>query len=340
MKNCIGLDVGRSSVKVTAASPDGQRAQLDFPSAFCKSFRMTDASAQARAELETVQVKGSSFFVGQTAIIQGRDDMIGGLTDDWASQPEHVALLLSSLKRLAAAGMTNLEQSLIVVGLPARLYSSQRKIYQNLIGEFLPNAEIKVVPQSMGPYYTMLFDEMGVPQPGFDDSSWAFVEVGQFTTDFALVDRGHVVDRGFDSCDGMRIAAEQLQRILMDDLKIKVTLAEATDLLANPSLRSFGRQIDVSIQVRQASEILAQTIANKASQLFGESVRSLSGIRVAGGGAPLVLEAIAKWTESASGGTVPAEFVSVVPNARFAVAEGFLRFALGLELKRAQVAAV
>lgn len=98
------------------------------------------------------------------------------------------------------------------------------------------------------------------------------------------------------------------------------------------------RKTDASALAR--SEILAQSIANKASQLFGEAVRLLAGIRVAGGGTPLVQDAIAKWTDSASGGAEPAAFVSVVSNARFAVARGLLRFALGLELKLAPVAAV
>lgn len=340
MTHCIGLDVGRSSVKIVARSTDGQRTQIDFPSAFCRAFSMTDASAMARAELDTVRVRSTDYFVGHTAIIQGRDDMLGGLTDEWATRPEHVALILSGLKRLEAQGLKDASSSLIVVGLPARLFASQRKVYQLAVAEHLPNAQIKVVPQSMGPYYTMLFDEEGASLDGFDDSSWAFVEVGQFTTDFALVDRGHVVDRGFDSCDGMRVAAEQLERILMDELKAKVTLAEATGLLANPMLRSFGKQIDVTEQVRRASEILAQSIANKAGQLFGDSARSLSGIRVAGGGAPLIRDAIAaRWSDGPMGGVIPSDFVAVVPNARFAVAEGFLRFALGLQRSRDAVAA-
>ncbi|HBJ83888.1 MAG TPA: hypothetical protein DDZ88_08475, partial [Verrucomicrobiales bacterium] len=84
----------------------------------------------------------------------------------------------------------------------------------------------------------------------------------------------------------------------------------------------------------------AQTIANKAGQLFGDSARSLSGIRVAGGGAPLIRDAIAaRWTDSPLGGVIPDDFVAVVPNARFAVAEGFLRFALGLQRSRDAVAA-
>ena len=50
----------------------------------------------------------------------------------------------------------------------------------------MPRSELKVIPQSVSPYYMMLFDESGVPQEGFDDTYWAFVEVGQLTIDFAL----------------------------------------------------------------------------------------------------------------------------------------------------------
>ena len=182
----------------------------------------------------------------------------------------------------------------------------------------------------MGPYYAMMFAEDGQVLDGFEDSSWAFVEVGQFTTDFAMIDRGHVVDRSFDSCDGMRLAAEQLQRIVLEQLKTKIGLSEATDLLAKPILRSFGREIDVSSHVAEAVLPLAHTIADKAAQVFGDSVRTLSGIRVAGGGAPLVRDILAKkWM-----GEIPADFVAVVPNSRFAVAEGFQRFATGLQHSR------
>lgn len=341
MKVCIGLDVGRSSVKIAANVPGASgndRIKIGFPSAFCPAIKMADDSAMRRAAHETVTVKGQQYFVGETAIVQGRDDMIGGLTDNWSSQPQHAALLLSGVQRLRAATSKDVDAAMIVLGLPARLFASQRKSYQNAIAEHLPRAEIKVVPQPMGPYYTMLFDEDGVSQDGFDDTSWAFVEVGQFTTDFAMVDRGHVVDRSFVSCDGMRIAAECLQRSVLETHKTKVTMAEATDLLAHPFLRSFGRAIDVRELVRVASAPLARAIADKASQVFGDNVRSLSGIRVAGGGAPLVCGALAEKLAEAADGQLPAGFVSVVPDARFAVAEGFLRFALGLQLSRSESA--
>jgi plasmid segregation protein ParM len=331
------LDIGRSAVKIVAGGAGVERIELDFPSAFCRSIRMADDSAAAKAAAETVSVKGVDYFVGKTAIIQGRDDMIGGLNDNWATLPQHAALLLSGIKRLEDRGLPGASNGLVVVGLPARLYASQRKEYALTISEYLPRAEIKVVPQSMGPFYTMLLDSTGREQSDFEDSSWAFIEVGQYTTDFALIDQGHVVERGLDSCDGMRLAAEQLQRLLLGAMQVKVTLAEASDLLARPLLRSYGQEIDVSALVREAVEPLAQTIADKAGQLFGADVRSLSGIRIAGGGAPLVRTALVhKWASTESGAKVPENFVSVSENARFAVAEGFYRFARGLEALRQQ----
>lgn len=117
----IGLDVGRSSVKIVANVPGSGRHQVFFPSAFCPAIKISDSSAMERAALETVLVKGRQYFVGDTAIIQGRDDMIGGLSDNWATQPQHAALLLSGIRRIEAASGKKMDSALIVIGLPARL---------------------------------------------------------------------------------------------------------------------------------------------------------------------------------------------------------------------------
>lgn len=337
-KPCIGLDVGRSAVKIVAHG-DAGRIQMDFPSAVCRAERLLDDSAAALAATETVSVDGKEFFVGRTAMIQGRETMIGGLSDNWANLPQHAALLLSGIKRLAGAGVPNAESGLLVVGLPARLYSSQRKTYAAQVAEFLPRAEIKVVPQSMGPYYSLALDEHGVDNNEGGEASWAFIEVGQFTTDFAMVQRGHVVDRMFDSCDGMRVAAERLQRLVLEKHGARIDLAEASDILASRRLTMFGTEHDVSALVAESCVDLANTVADKAGQLFGDQVRTLRGVRIAGGGAPLIRDAVErKWTEMAPGG-LPPSFVAVADNARFAVAEGFCRFAMGLEYHRAAMAA-
>jgi hypothetical protein len=175
-----------------------------------------------------------------------------------------------------------------------------------------------------------VFDEFGIPQEGFADTSWAFIEVGQFTTEFALV------DRGFNSCARMRIAVQILQCSIFEAHKFNITLSTATDLLANPSLRANGRRIDVSDLAYEAVNPLVNTIANKAIQFFDDDALSLSGVFVAGGGASIVCNAMAeKWSVNANS-LLPHDFVSVMQDSRFPVAEGFLHFALGLHLFRFQ----
>jgi|APCry1669189000_1035189.scaffolds.fasta_scaffold30551_2 plasmid segregation protein ParM len=324
MQTAIGFDVGRSSVKIVAARGN-TREELLFPSAVCPAFTINDDKGAARAAAETVFVGGKYFFIGETALLQGGDDLSGGLRDDWVYSEQHSALFLGGLNRLKATGMAGIESALIVVGLPGALYASQKAGLRHELGRLVPRAEIRVMPQPMGPYQELLFAPDGQESHAVnaDDDSYAVIEVGQYTTDFALLLHGHTIENAFGSCDGMRIAAEHLQRSLRQS-QIAVSMAEATDLLRTKTLKNFGARIDVSEQVFRAVEPLATQIVDKANQLIGKSARSLDGILVAGGGAPLVLETLQKaWPHA-----------RLSQNSRFSVAEGFCRYSLALSRYR------
>lgn len=340
MQTCIAIDIGRSALKLSAAYGDGKRVEMCYPSAFSRGFSLTDQNAAVRAEIDTVTIKGETYFVGETAISQGRDDLSSGLTDDWVFSIQHAALFLSAMKRLKMAAVPGLDQALIIVGLPARLYDSQARAYAQALSAHAKSAEIKVIPQSMGPYYQMLFGPYGEEQPGYEDTSWAMIEVGQFTTDFAMIDRGAATQRAFGSCDGMRIAAENLQRIIQREYSETISLVEATHMLISREMKSFGQTVDVTDLVKQSVEPLAEVIVNKAQQIFGADARRLNGICLAGGGAELLRDAVtSKWSKTASGQAIPPGYVKVPGNARFAVSEGFLRFAIALVQSRNAVEA-
>lgn len=318
MQTAIGFDVGRSSVKIVAAR-DGMRQELLFPSAVCPAFTINDERGAARAAAETVFVDGRHFFIGETALLQGGDDLSGGLRDDWVYSDQHAALFLGGLKKLHSTGMVGIDTALIVVGLPGALYASQKAGLGQALGKLVPRAEIRVMPQPMGPYQELVFTVDGQENRSVnaDDDSYAVIEVGQYTTDFALLLHGHTIENAFGSCDGMRIAAEHLQRSLRQS-QLSVSMVEATDLLRTRTLRNFGERIDVGEHVTRAVDPLAAQIVDKANQLIGKSARSLDGILVAGGGAPLVLGALQK--------TWPHARLSA--NSRFSVAEGFCRYSM------------
>lgn len=324
-QTCIGLDIGRSSVKIEAVRGE-DRLQLLIPSAVCSAFNITNDAEAERASRDTVLVRGKQFFIGETALIQGQSDMTNGFRDDFVFSDQHAALFLGSLKRLTDEGMAGVDAALIVVGLPANLYAAQKVQLTQELASLAPRAEIRVMPQPLGPYQAMMFNVDGTENTGvdFNSQSWAVVEVGQFTTDYALLIQGRPIENASGSCDGMSKAAENLQRELVKQ-NISVSMVEATNALITKTIKNYGQTVDISGAVAAAVEPIATQIIDKATQLFGKHARTLDGVLVAGGGAPLTFPTMVKnWPHT-----------QLPENSRFAVATGFCRFALALNLYRA-----
>lgn len=325
MRTCIGFDIGRSAVKIVASYGQNSRAEIIFPSSACPAFQLHDDREAELATADTVLIGQQAYFIGDTAMLQGRDDLTGGLRDDWAKSERHAALFAGGLSKLKAHGVPGLDHALVMLGLPAAHFASQKTSLAHEMQRLAPNIELRVRPQPMGPYYQMMFDTAGREVPNFnaDSAKWAVVEIGQYTTDYALVLDGRTIENAFGSCDGMRIAAEHLQRTLAAR-NFAVPLVEATSLLETKSLRNFGSQHDISKDVDQAVAPLAAMILDKANQLIGRSARTLDGVLIAGGGASLVMPALQKiWPHAV-----------LADKPRFAVAEGFCRFAVAYETFR------
>jgi len=317
----IGIDVGRSGTKVVfrAATGAGREQSLLIPSAFAPAGQISDDVAARAALPDTVEVGGRSYWVGDTALLQGHDDMVAGLDDKWVTGAKHEALLKAALKRVEAAGL-QIDGQTIVVGLPSRGFAEMRKLYQARAMEVAPKSDIRVVPQSMGPYYCALFDDQGNEVRGIANMSVAVIEVGQYTTDLARVDATVPIETHLDSTDGMRIAAEALVRAVQREHSIVLGLAEASEALVTGRVKNFGKDVDVSQLVQDAVRPLAERVADKVQQVFGSGLRTVDKIIVAGGGAPLLRAPLLARLPSAE----------IAEDPRFAVARGFLRAGIAM----------
>jgi plasmid segregation protein ParM len=267
---------------------------------------------------DTVTVNSKSYFFGDTAIRQGHDDLLGGLRDDWFATDHHRALFLGGLKKLTEAGVPDVENALIIVGLPSSMYASHKAQLAQILSALVPRANIKVMPQALGPYFALAFDGKGQETDRIEaEGMYGTIEVGQYTTDYALVIAGDPIDDAYGSCSGMSKVAANLQRILQQQ-DYAVSLAEATQALATKQIKNFGKVVDVAADVAAAVEPLAEEIYMKSREVFGSYLRKLDKIVLAGGGAALVAPRLSsEWAT-----------LELVANERFAVAEGFLRYAL------------
>lgn len=321
MNTVIGFDIGHSTIKIEAVSAGKKRVSLLIPSHACPAVPSDVDDTAEKVRKETVSVDGQDWFFGHTALKHGRN-LPTGLSDDWIKTPEHTALFLGGLKALRDAGLPEVDDALIVLGLPGRTFPTQRHMLATLLSQYAGGAKVQIVPQPAGPYYQAMFTEEGLenPQRNIEAESWAIVEVGHFTTDTALFRSGEFIGWGLGSCNGVRVAAQELQRIVSATHGIQMDLVRATEALQTKRIPKFGNAISIEGEVADASRIITDQVIRHADQLLGDEASWLTGVILAGGGAPLVYPALKEHWPS-----------TIMPhNPRFSVADGYCRFGQGV----------
>jgi len=326
----IGLDLGHSAPKSSFYTPEGAGRKLIFKSVVTPAFAISDEVEARRANEETVTVGGRQYFFGETAEIQGGGSVATGLSEDWVNTPEYAALLMGALKKIDATGALT-PAKMIVMGLPVKLHSRYKDKLRDLASACLPkDKEIKIIPQPMGAYHHTMLDNFGMPALGrsMTSESWGVAEIGYFSTDFILMQNGRWVEKASDGCSGVRIAAEHLMRLLNEKKRLTCDLGECEAALQTGTVRNYGQNVNVTAEVQQAISILVSEIHDNATRLFEPFARKLSGVVVAGGGAPLALSQLkAKWPHA-----------MMTQDHRFAVADGMRRFGLAI-LRSREIAA-
>lgn len=323
----VGMDIGHSAVKTRATTAEGRSFEFLSPSVVCQAFPISDEAEQRRAAEETVEIKGRQFFIGETARIQ-EGGGVSGLSEDWIDTPEHLALIKGAIKRVAKISGVD-DKIDLVMGLPTHLHSRQKDRLKEIVMELSPNVGfVKVIPQSMGPYYGLMIGPDGQPAKEHDKNteSWGVVEVGYFSTDFMMAKNGRWVEEGSnqDACPGVRAATESLVRLINKKHQITIDLLDADEALRTRFIKHYGKQVDVSAEVDESVQLVVDTVIDSAIRLMESSARKLDGVLVAGGGAPLVFEHLRqKWPHAV-----------LVDQPRFAVAEGMRRLGLALTLIR------
>ncbi len=310
-KTAVGIDIGHSTVKVS-----GDGFKFMFPSVAIPALRISDPGEAASAELEKVSLNGKPWFFGDTALVQGGHNWATGLSDDWIATQEHTALIQGALKKLEQRGIPT--PDVVVVGLPVQSMKSQgsKDQLRGVLQGILPNANVQVVPQPFGAFSTITLDVNGRPDPQnlVHLISWAIIDIGFYTTDFILMNRGRWVEMASASCPGISMAAEHLMQLLAaKDIAIDMSVADAA--LRNGSLTYFGKQTEVAAEVKESLEMAASKIIDTADRHFTPHASKLNGILVCGGGAPVVMDLLAqKWPH-----------VTMAADHRMCVVEGMRR---------------
>jgi plasmid segregation protein ParM len=327
----IALDVGHSAVKVVADSSHG-RASIVFPSVVTGAIELMEGTARKAAERETVEVDGRRFFFGETAVTQGAADSESGLSENWITTAPYSALVSGAFLKLAQLpDMISVDGAIIVVGLPAKYIKAQSPLLTQVMKKLAPTADIIVLPQPLGPFMTIQFDDQGVESKNHKIAAeaWGIIEVGHYTTDFGVVRNGLWVDRNAGSCHGAHVVVERVAQLIKEQRGHSMTLIETTKAIVDGRFMEFGEQVDIAPFVDASKQVLIDDVVDTIDRLLDRDARSLNGIVLAGGAAKLLLP------------TVQAKYkhAFMADNSRLTVAEGFYRAGSALRNDRRKKAA-
>lgn len=332
MSTCvsIGLDIGHSAPKsVWANSLHPSEHHTDsFPTFVIKAIDLGDMSPTVLAS--TVDIDGEKYFIGETAFLQGRMERFTGLDRDWIHSIKHDALVVGAFQRVLTAISTRQptppSHFEVVVGLPSGLFMAQREVLRQrvttLLSKLLKDGQtLTVLPQdqAFGPLQEVIFAADGKldPSRNLEKELWASIEVGQFSTDFSLFERGQRIEEAAGSCGGMYKVYERLVPMLAarklpnDFLALEMAIHDG-------EIKIFDDRHDVRDLVARAVSPLLDEIIETATVRFGTRRNYLTGLLIAGGGAPLLYNDLKEF--------IPVAKMPEQP--RFSVAEGFCRLGL------------
>lgn len=324
----FGIDVGHSAVKIAASMLDQptQRHTARIPTVVIPALKIADEHTAQLAQRETVTIGGASYFFGETAVLQGNSTVFSGQDRNWIETTVHDVMVVGAFRKAMELIRNRRPQHInLVLGLPMAYFSSQKEILRArvtaLLEPFLLPGQLLTVlvrPQSMVPLINLQYAEDGTLSPHYqaNSESWAVIDIGHFTTDFCILLRTQIQDIGGDSIPGVSKAYSAI-RSEFQARGYSVVLESIDEAIKRKAIRHFG-EVDVSDIVEAAVQPLRDIIIDRAQTLFSDVAARLNGIVVAGGGAPLVFDAIKAAFPNAL----------AVPAPALALAEGMCRFGL------------
>jgi len=176
-----------------------------------------------------------------------------------------------------------------------------------------------VQSQADAPLQWLSIQSNGWPHPGrdLDNEAWGVIEIGHYTTDFALCDRGAMMEYAAVSCAGMHLVYEGMSSALAQT-KLPTTLEVVEAAVRTGGIKHFGKRVDVSPLLNQAKAGFEAVVMDEANRVFEQKAAVFDSIIVGGGGVEMLLNGLKQRYPNAVSGD----------KSRIMVAEGLCRLSL------------
>ncbi len=290
----LGIDVGFGFTKATNG-----KESITFKSVFGEAtdiqFQMNMGDNSFSKNLH-VTIDDKSYFIGEFAEQQSN---IKHFTLDKEK------LITEFVKILALSAVGVLSEKYvpinIVSGLPVgylkRYYKNfvqilkghhevtYHKLGGNDISRKININEVRMLPQPVGSIFHLLMSEKGqISNKELKKQKVGVVDIGFRTTDFAILDQMHYVDRGSSTIDtGISRSFIAIANKLRKDTGVSVELYRMYKAVETGSIKIRGQEYDISSVRDQAYSHLAGATANELNRLWTEDW-DIDTIILTGGG--------------------------------------------------------
>ncbi len=194
---------------------------------------------------------------------------------------------------------------------PHRITTDQNDFIVNII-------EIMCMPQPYGTIYSKMLTPLGEVNNCHVASRTGVADIGTYTVDLALDEKGEYVDARSGSVEaGVWTAQERVASMLEAIYGQKISYRDVENTLRTGCFRAFGESIDFNAEVDEALEPLRSATLTLMSEKWQTGV-DIDAIYISGGGASLIEAAIKEAYPKAT----------VVEKAQIANARGYLNYAI------------
>lgn len=276
----IGIDIGYGRTKVNTGSE-----AFSFPS-IVGNYQESVSIGFDRGNLEVVEIEGETFLVGESAKRHSSRHFTSR-SRDWISTIHYRALLKHSLVK---AGATR--PAVITTGLPVEFRSDKDRlaaIVTDVAAKAGITASVYVLPQPVGAFFSLLFDQNGAVLDGrLASSRVGILDVGFYTTDLMTIDGMSVVEKQIASFpNGVSTALEAIRQDLAEVHNLQLDIRRTEEAVRRGKVAIFGEEQDISPIIARRLRELETEIEGQAKTVWGNAA-DLDRVILAGGGAAML----------------------------------------------------
>lgn len=313
---CIGIDVGYGYTKVVSDSSKGLMRTVWPSVAGNVESGIVEVEGMKSSANEYVEVDKQKILVGNVAL-RHSSRIFNAREKNWIGSIAYKALMKAAVRH-ADPDSLNL---IITSGLPVSYYKTDRENLTNLIRGIAKDEAItvtvKVIPQPLGSFFNLLFDESGgVRDEGLVNSRVGVLDIGFYTSDLITIDSLELVEKQIASFEnGVAGTLESISRDIETACDFRPDIHKTEEAVRRGTIRVYGSDQDIAGIAKQRLTELATEIEARAKTVW-KSAADLDCVVLTGGGATLLRDLLDLYRHT-----------TVIENAQSANAMGYYKYA-------------